>query len=106
MATISDLANKGAAQSAGYIYTSASAVDGTWYTTIEKNLSGPNGDPDDAAFRAYAYGFDTQANAEAQALRALNGQRKHRYGGGDLEPDGATADPMDNEGHAVTVDQT
>lgn len=98
----SDLASHAAAVAAGYSSTvtdrgaSAPAAE-RYYCRLEKRLSG--GDNAGAfAMRAYGYG-SSQANAEAAAASALNGQRAVRYGRG------ATNSGNGRTGTALTADQ-
>lgn len=106
MAVINAFANKAAAVSAGYTFTSWASPDGTWSTTAERALGGPSGDPDAFQFRAYATGQADQTTAETLTLASLNGQRKMRYGGGASQVDGAAQSAMDMEGHALILDVT
>jgi hypothetical protein len=81
----SNLANIAAAIAAGYSETvndkGASFADPAhrYTVTLEKHLVGDNGQSGGPT-RAYGQG-SSQANAETQALAALNAQRGHRYAG-------------------------
>ena len=81
----SDFGTVVAAITAGFKQTTldrgASAPAATrWEVTLEKPRVGYPGQSG-ALERAYGQG-SSQANAEAQALAALNAQRTHRYGKG------------------------
>src|SRR5690349_2838817 len=87
---MSDLASIGAATSAGYREQTVDHGSGfpdsshRWEVTLEKWLVGA---PGQSGFMLRAVGSaDTQANAEAVALSALNAQRRQRYGGGSSIP--------------------
>lgn len=81
----SDLASHAAAVAAGYTSTvtdrgaSAPAAE-RYYCRLEKRLTG-GGNASGVRFRADGFG-SSQANAEAAAANALNGQRALRYGRG------------------------
>lgn len=80
-----DLASHAAAVAAGYTSTTtdrgASApVAERYYCRLEKRLAG-GGSASGFSFRADGFG-SSQANAQAAAASALNGQRAVRYGRG------------------------
>jgi hypothetical protein len=59
-----------------------------WEARLEKQLVGEPG-CSGHTLRAYGQG-SSQANAETQALAALNAQRTHRYGQGNVGSHGGT----------------
>ena len=94
-----NLADKTAAQTAGYVFTTtdrgAAAVP-RYFTVAEKRITGGAGQSG-SMLRAYGEG-SLQANAEAQAVAALNAQRDFRYG------KAAAGGSKDSAGNALTVD--
>jgi len=113
---MADLASIGAATAAGYreqvVDHGPSFRDpaNRWEVTLEKWLTGA---PGQSGFmlRALGSGAD-QASAEAQALSALNSQRRARYAGTSSVPvDAGSFTSPDSSGHqappggtALTVD--
>lgn len=96
-----DLADWTAAAAAGYVRVQldkGAAANPRYYTTIEKHLIGAVGDGQHR-IRAEGESNVSQAAADSQALAALNGQRKSRYGA-------STAVGTSGRGGAHTVDSS
>lgn len=104
MAVVTDLVDNPASVTAGYVtarYSVVSQGQKTYVTKISKYLTQPLS----GVFEFMGLGASTvdQVTADANALTALNVNRRHRYAASPGAPSGATVVP-DMHGDTHTVD--
>ena len=108
MANVNDFASQAAATSGGYIFVAedrgASYGAHRFLARFERHLGGAPGDGS-KMISAEGYDGSAQATATANALAALNAQRRHYYGG---SPGRASGVGQSNSGRggAHTIDSS
>lgn len=99
MANVTDLANNAAAVAAGYSSVATDRGAGAPYDRFKREYAkhvtggGVPGGGDIGEIRAVGTDNSAQATADANALAALNAQRRHYYGGSPGRASGVTQSP-------------